>query len=41
MTIDRVHQVDVLFRQVPVRGQLAWELSWEPVAEIPLTGAAP
>jgi hypothetical protein len=38
MTIASVQLVDVLFRQVPVDGQLAWDLSWDHVATIPLKG---
>jgi hypothetical protein len=38
MTIASVQLVDVLFRQVPVDGHLAWDLSWDHVATIPLKG---
>lgn len=38
MTVAGVQLVDVRFRQVPVDGHLAWDLSWDHVATIPLKG---
>lgn len=41
MTIASVQLLDVLFRPVPVEdGHLAWNLSWDHVATIPLRGAS-
>lgn len=41
-TMSRVHVLDVAYHHTTVGdGQLAWRMSWEPVAEIPLQCAAP
>ncbi|MFF7453352.1 2'-5' RNA ligase family protein [Kitasatospora sp. NPDC008115] len=38
--IREVHLLDVLFRRHPrPGGETAWQLSWSPVATVPLTGA--
>ncbi|WP_042428090.1 2'-5' RNA ligase family protein [Streptacidiphilus anmyonensis] len=39
--IDAVHLVDVLFQEAYADGHPAWELTWEPVAEIRLRSADP